>query len=89
LVDSLDKCCYNKHMNKTNELIQWLGTANILAMYVVMSYFPNLHPWNIVFGLLGGVCFFTWTVRVGNKPQMLINAVAILVCAGGLIKHFG
>ena len=76
-------------MNKTNETIQWLGTANILAMYVIMSYFPTLHPWNIVFGLLGGLCFFIWTVRVNNRPQMLINAVAILVCAGGLFRHFG
>jgi len=76
-------------MMKTNELIQWVGTANILAMYVVMSYFPTLHPWNILFGLLGGLCFFTWTVRVKNRPQMLINAVAIVVCAGGLFRHFG
>jgi hypothetical protein len=88
-LDILAKVLYNKHMTKTNELIQWVGTANILAMYVVMSYFPTLHPWNILFGLVGGLCFFTWTIRVGNRPQMLINAVAIVVCAGGLLKHFG
>jgi len=76
-------------MNKTNEIIQWVGTANILAMYVLMSYFPQLHPWNIVFGLLGAVCFFTWTVRVKNRPQMIINGVAIVVCTGGLLKYFG
>jgi len=75
-----------KHIDET---IQWLGTANILAMYVIMSYFPELHPWNIVFGLLGGVCFFVWTVRVNNRPQMLINAVAIAVCCGGLFRYFG
>jgi len=71
-----------------NELLQWSGTGFILAMYVLMSYFPELHPWNIVFGLLGGLCYFTWTVRVANKPQMLVNAVAIVVCTGGLIKAF-
>lgn len=76
-------------MNKTNEIIQWLGTANILAMYVIMSYFPQLHPWNIVFGLLGGLCFFAWTVRVKNYPQMVINAVAVTLCLGGLLKHIG
>ena len=74
---------------KFNDVIQWLGTANILAMYVIMSYFPGLHPWNIIFGFIGGLCFLTWTIRVGNRPQMLINAVAIAVCAGGLFKHFG
>jgi len=76
-------------MNKTNEIIQWAGTGFILAMYVIMSYFPQLHPWNIVFGLLGGVCFFVWTVRVKNYPQMVINAVAVTLCLGGLFKHFG
>lgn len=76
-------------MNKANEIIQWLGTANILAMYVIMSYFPQLHPWNIVFGLLGGLCFFAWTVRVKNYPQMVINAVAVTLCLGGLLKHIG
>ena len=76
-------------MMKLNDLIQWIGTVNILAMYVVMNYFPNLHPWNIIFGLAGAVCFFTWSTRVQNRPQQLINAVAIAVCVGGLFKHFG
>lgn len=77
-----------KNVN-VNEALQWAGTGFILVMYVLMSYFPQLHPWNIVCGLLGGVCYLTWTVRVANKPQMLVNAVAIVVCAGGLIKTFG
>ena len=53
-----------------------------------MSYYPELHPYNMMMGLLGGVCYFTWTVRVRNYPQMLINAVAILLCVGGLVKHY-
>lgn len=80
---------YNTRMNKANEIIQWVGTAFVLGMYVVMSYFPQLHPLNIVFGLLGGLCYLVWTLRVKNRPQMLINVVAIAVCAGGLIKYFG
>jgi len=76
-------------MNKANDIIQWVGTAFILGMYVIMSYFPQLHPWNIILGFLGGTCFFTWTVRVRNYPQMVINAVAITLCLGGLLKHFG
>jgi hypothetical protein len=90
LVDSLDARCYNKSMKRetVNEALQWTGTGFILAMYVLMSYFPELHPWNIVCGLFGGLCYFTWTVRVANKPQMLVNVVAIVVCAGGLIRAF-
>ena len=75
-------------MNKLNDVIQWTGTAFILAMYVIMSYYPQLHPYNIMMGLLGGLCYFTWTVRVKNYPQMLINAVAIVLCVGGLVKHY-
>lgn len=72
--------------NRLDEVLQWIGTAFILVMYVLMSFFPNMHPWNIVAGLLGGLCYFTWTVRVANKPQMLVNVVAIAVCFGGLFK---
>lgn len=76
-------------MTRTDEIIQWIGTVFILVMYVLMSYFPNLHPWNVVAGFFGGLAYFTWTVRVKNYPQMVINAVAITLCAGGLFKHFG
>jgi hypothetical protein len=76
-------------MDKINDTIQWVGTAFILVMYVLMSYFPQLHPWNVVFGLLGGISYFIWTLRVKNYPQMVINVVAITLCFGGLLKHFG
>jgi len=76
-------------MDKANNIIQWTGTVFVLLMYLVMNYFPELTPWNIVFGLLGALAYFTWTLRVRNYPQMLINVVAIALCSGGLIKHFG
>lgn len=76
-------------MKTVNDQIQWLGTAFILGMYVLMNYFPELHPWNVILGLAGALCFFTWAYRVANKPQMIINGVAIVVCVGGLVKHFG
>ena len=69
--------CYTSIMNKANDIIQWVGTVFVLAMYTVMNFFPELAPWNIVFGLLGALAYFTWTVRVRNYPQMLINIVAI------------
>jgi hypothetical protein len=67
-----------------NDALQWTGTAFILAMYVSMNYFRELGL-DPLFGLLGGLCYFTWTVRVRNRPQMVINAVAIAVCAGGVM----
>jgi hypothetical protein len=58
-------------------------------MYTLMSFFPELHPWNIVAGVLGGLCFLTWTIRVQNRPQMIVNLVAITIGVLGLFKHFG
>lgn len=76
-------------MKTLNEQIQWLGTAFILGMYGLMNFFPQLHPWNIVAGLGGAVCFFLWAYRVANRQQMIINGVAIVLCIVGLVNAFG
>jgi hypothetical protein len=72
-----------------NQLLQWMGTTALIIMYVLMSFYPELHPWNIVAGLIGGVCYFTWTLRVANKPQMIVNAAGITVCAMGILRAWG
>lgn len=69
--------------------LQWAGTACLLTMYVLMSFFPQLHPWNIVAGVCGGVLYLAWTVRVANKPQMIVNAVAIAIGLAGLFNAWG
>lgn len=69
-----------------DEALQWTGTACLLAMYALMSFYPDLHPWNIVAGICGGACYLTWTVRVANRPQMLVNIVAITIGAAGLLR---
>jgi hypothetical protein len=72
-----------------NNALQWAGTACLLAMYALMSFAPHLHPWNIVAGVLGGLCYGAWTIRVANKPQMIVNAVAIAIGLAGLYKAWG
>lgn len=72
-----------------NEVLQWAGTVCLLTMYVLMSFFPHLHPWNIVAGIGGGACYFAWTVRVANKPQMIVNGVALAIGTAGLFKAWG
>jgi hypothetical protein len=69
-------------------VLQWTGTFFILLMYVLMNFFRDLQI-DALAGLLGGLCYFAWTVRVANKPQMLVNVVAITVCAVGLFKVYG
>jgi hypothetical protein len=72
---------------KLNELIQWVGTGFVLMMYLVMNVFPEHIFYIQLFGLLGAASFFTWTVRVKNRPQMLINVVAIVLCVLGLVRQ--
>lgn len=72
-----------------NDWLQWAGMVCLLSMYVLMSFFPQLHPWNIVAGMCGGACFLTWTIRVANKPQMIVNSVALAIGAAGLFRAWG
>ena len=55
-------------------------------MYVLMSFFPEQRPWNIVAGVAGGLFYLAWTIRVANRPQMIVNAVAICIGIAGLIN---
>ena len=73
---------------RLNEVLQWSGTVCILAMYVLMNFFRELGL-DPMFGLLGGLCYAVWAYRVANRPQMIVNVVAITVCALGLFKVIG
>jgi Co/Zn/Cd efflux system component len=70
---------------RLNDALQWAGTVFILAMYVLMNFFRELGL-DPVFGLLGGLCYAAWAYRVANRPQMIVNVVAISVCIVGLIQ---
>ena len=69
-----------------NEVLQWTGALAIIAGHVLNALGPKAYPWNIVAFSLGTVFFFAWSLRVANKPQMLVNVVAIAMCALGLFK---
>ena len=76
-------------MNRTNETIQWLGTAFILTMYVISNFFTGYDNLRNSVALVGGLCFFTWSYRVQNRQQMIINGVAIILCVVGLFRAVG
>ena len=73
-------------MNKANEIIQWVGTAFILGMYVISNFFPGYDDLRNSVALGGAVCFFAWAYRVKNTQQMIINGVALTLCVVGLLK---
>jgi hypothetical protein len=68
--------------------LQWLGTSCLVTMYVVMSFYPELYPINIMLGCVGGLFYFAWSIRAQNKPQMLVNLAGVVVCLLGLIKLY-
>ena len=68
------------------DILQWAGTTCLMTMYIIMSFFPEAHPWNLFFGFMGGLCYLTWTVLVKNKPQMIVNFMGVTITALGLLK---
>ena len=74
---------------RTNEVLQWIGAVFIIAGHGLNAAGPAAHPWNILAFFVGTVAFFIWTIRVANKPQMLVNVVALALGALGLFRAFG
>ena len=72
-----------------NEVIQWVGAVFIIAGHSLNAVGPAAYPWNIVTFFAGPVAFLIWTLRVRNRPQMLVNVVALGIGATGLIRAFG
>ena len=71
---------------KVNEIIQWIGTAFILAMYVISNFFRGYDDLRNTVAFVGAICFFAWAYRVANKQQMIINGTAIALCLVGLFN---
>ena len=70
-----------------NSILQWAGTACLLTMYIIMSFYPEAYPWNLVAGCAGGLFYLTWSARVRNRPQVLVNLAGMTVTLAGLIKY--
>ncbi len=73
-------------MDKTNDTLQWLGAVFIILGHVLNA--AAVDGWNILAFFLGTIAFLSWTIRVRNKPQMLVNVVAMVTCVVGLGRAF-
>ena len=71
-----------------NELLQWIGAGFIIAGHSLNAVGPSVYPYNILTFFVGTLFFLTWTLRVRNKPQMLVNVVALLIGSAGIVKAF-
>jgi membrane-bound acyltransferase YfiQ involved in biofilm formation len=72
-----------------NEILQWTGAVFIIAGHSLNAMGPAVYPYNILAFVVGTILFFAWTIRVANKPQMLVNVVALGIGLVGLVKAFG
>ena len=75
-------------MTNPNELLQWIGAVFIIAGHSLNAVGPAAYPYNIVAFFVGTVLFLIWSLRVRNRPQLLVNVVALSIGATGLIRAF-
>jgi len=72
-----------------NEILQWTGAVFIIAGHSLNAVGPAAYPYNILAFFLGTILFMAWSIRVANKPQLLVNIVALVIGLTGLVKAFG
>jgi len=75
-------------MNKTNELIQWIGAVAIIAGHSLNAMGPAVYPYNIIAFFIGTIFFMAWSIRVVNRPQLLVNVISLSIGFFGLYKAF-
>jgi hypothetical protein len=75
--------------SKINETLQWIGAVFIITGYSLNSTGPAAYPYNILAFFVGTILFMIWSIRVANRPQLIVNGVALAIGLAGLIKAFG
>lgn len=68
------------------QILQWIGAVFVIAGYILNAVGPSAYPWNIAAFTVGAIMFLSWAIRVSNRPQMIVNIIAVVVCVTGLIK---
>jgi hypothetical protein len=74
---------------KTNDILQWTGAVFIIAGHSLNAVGPAAYPYNILAFFVGTILFMAWSIRVANRPQLLVNIVALAIGLTGLVKAFG
>ena len=72
-----------------NDILQWTGAVFIIAGHSLNAVGPAVYPYNILAFFLGTILFMAWSIRVANRPQLLVNIVALAIGLTGLVKAFG
>jgi len=66
--------------------LQWTGAVAIVLGHAFNAMGPAMYPWNIIVFAIGTVMFMLWALRVGNRPQLMVNVVSLAIGILGLVK---
>ena len=88
MIDSVSERCYNNDMTYKNidNILQWTGAVAIVLGHAFNAMGPVMYPWNIIVFAIGTVMFLLWALRVGNRPQLMVNVVSLAIGILGLVK---
>ena len=88
MVDEWPKRRYNDDMTQTqiDNFLQWTGAVAIVLGHAFNAMGPVMYPWNIIVFAIGTVMFLLWALRVGNRPQLMVNVVSLAIVILGLVK---
>lgn len=91
MVDGVSEWCYNYDMTYRNidNILQWTGAVAIVLGHAFNAMGPAMYPWNIIVFAIGTVMFMLWALRVGNRPQLMVNVVSLAIGLVGLYKAIG
>lgn len=73
---------------KLDDALQWIGAVGIILGHGLNAVGPGAYPYNIVAFFAGTLFFMAWSTRVMNRPQTLVNSVALAIGLTGLYKAF-
>jgi hypothetical protein len=71
---------------KLNDLLQWAGAVFIIAGHSLNAIGPSTYPYNVATFAVGTVLFLTWSLSVANRPQTLVNIIALGIGLTGLYR---
>lgn len=73
---------------KLDDTLQWIGAVGVIAGHSLNAVGPAAYPWNVVAFFIGTTFFLIWSTRARNRPQTLVNIVALVIGLTGLYKAF-
>lgn len=68
-----------------NDALQWAGVVFIILGHALNAA-GNMDPYNIIAFGIGAVMFMVWSLRVCNKPQIVVNVISIGICIAGIYR---